>query len=345
MNGEQPFRLALLASLLFLLAVGLPHRIRSRTGEPLDRRQEGLVVLITLRLAGLATWLAILAYLVNPSWMKWSSLPMPPWLRWCGLAVGVATGALVSSTLRHLGPNLTDTVVTRRHHMLVTDGPYRWVRNPFYVSAALLTLSAGLLSANGFVFASGAVLIALLAVRTRIEEQKLIERFGEAYRAYMRETPRFIPRPPGLFWRALAAFLVLPGIVAFLIPLAFLGPAPRAGFFDPLAAVPLVCGMVLLLWCVKEFYVAGRGTLAPWTPPARLVVSGPYRFSRNPMYVAVTLILLGWSIAFRSRAHLFYALAIAVMFHLRVILGEEPFLDRTHGETWRSYRRQVRRWL
>jgi len=345
MSGEQPYRIALLASMLFLLAVGLPHRLRSHTGEPLDRRQEGLFILITLRAGGMAAWLGIAAYLVNPSWMAWSSVPMPGWLRWLGLPVALAAGALVSSTLRHLGPNLTDTVVTRREHTLVIDGPYRWVRNPFYVCAGLLVLSASLLSANVFVLASGGLLVVLLAVRTRIEEQKLIERFGESYRNYMRTTARFIPAPSRLFWQALAAFLALPGVVAFLIPLAFLGPAARAGFFDPLGAVPLVTGVALLLWCVKEFYVAGRGTLAPWTPPTRLVVSGLYRYSRNPMYVAVTLVLIGWAIGFRSRAHIVYALAVALAFHLRVVINEEPYLARTHGSAWTDYKSRVPRWL
>jgi len=344
MSGEQPFRIALLAVLLAGFVVAVPYRLRSRTDEALDRRQEGLFILIGLRAAGMAAWLGIVAYLINPSWMAWSSLPLPAWLRWCGLALGVGTTVLLSSTLRHLGPNLTDTVVTRRDHVLVVSGPYQWVRNPFYLCAASLVVSASLLSANAFILVAGGVTVVFLAVRTPIEEEKLIERFGETFREYMRTTPRFVPGP-GLWWRALAAFLVLPGMVAFVIPLTVFGLVSIDRFVDPLALIPLALGIVLLLWCVREFYVAGHGTLAPWTPPKHLVVSGLYRYSRNPMYVAVMLILLGWAIAFRSRAHLFYALAIAVLFHLRVILGEEPFLERTHGEGWRAYRQKTRRWI
>jgi protein-S-isoprenylcysteine O-methyltransferase Ste14 len=145
-----------------------------------------------------------------------------------------------------------------------------------------------------------------------------------------------------LFWRALVAFLVLPGVVAFAVPLWWL--APRGSSFDLLALLPLSVGVVLLLWTVRDFYVAGRGTLAPWAPPENLVVVGLYRVSRNPMYVAVILVLAGWAIGFRSPALGVYALAIAVGFHLRVVFGEEPWLARTHGEKW-SRTERAPRWL
>ena len=96
---------------------------------------------------------------------------------------------------------------------------------------------------------------------------------------------------------------------------------------------------------MRDFYVKGKGTLAPWSPPQRLVVVGLYRWSRNPMYVSVLLILLGWAIGFGSRTLFGYAGIVAVGFHLRVVLAEEPFLARTHGEAWESYRQSVRRWL
>jgi protein-S-isoprenylcysteine O-methyltransferase Ste14 len=75
------------------------------------------------------------------------------------------------------------------------------------------------------------------------------------------------------------------------------------------------------------------------------VVVGLYRFSRNPMYVAVTAINLGWGLAFGAPGIVVYALVVAVGFHLRVVLNEEPFLARTHGEAWREYAQRVRRWL
>ena len=148
-----------------------------------------------------------------------------------------------------------------------------------------------------------------------------------------------------LFARALLAFLALPGIVAFLVPWLLLDPGASGRSFHALALLPLGLGIVLLLWCVREFYRSGRGTLAPWEPPQKLVVSGLYRLSRNPMYVAVVLVLWGWALAFRSRPVAIYALIVMLAFHLRVVFGEEPWLARTHGDEWTRYKERTPRWL
>ena len=146
----------------------------------------------------------------------------------------------------------------------------------------------------------------------------------------------------GLFWRAVLAFLALPTIVAFVVPW-LLAPEPRQ--FHVVAVPVLGAGAVLLLWCVRDFYVAGRGTLAPWSPPRRLVTVGLYKFSRNPMYIAVLLILCGWALAFQTRGLWIYAAAVGIAFHLWVVFYEEPWLARTHGRQWDEYRSRVQRWL
>jgi protein-S-isoprenylcysteine O-methyltransferase Ste14 len=145
-----------------------------------------------------------------------------------------------------------------------------------------------------------------------------------------------------LFWKALCAFLVLPGIVAFAVPLLLLKPADTAPWWP--GAIIIAVGAALLLRCVREFYVAGRGTLAPWSPPKSLVITGPYRWSRNPMYVGVLLVLLGWAACFQSRALLLYGLAVAIAFHVRVVVAEEPWQARTFGEDWTRYKAHTPRW-
>jgi protein-S-isoprenylcysteine O-methyltransferase Ste14 len=194
MNQDQIFRIVLLVAFLAVFPVAISYRLKSQTSEKLDRRQEGPFILSTLRPAGLAFWLGLIAYMVSPSWMAWSSVPLPAWLRWMGVGVWLVASGLALWTFRHLGRNLTDTVVTRREHTLVTHGPYRWVRNPFYDSAALLLLASSLVAANWFLFVMGGLVFVLLVLRTRTEEDKLLARFGDAYEAYMERTGRFVPR-------------------------------------------------------------------------------------------------------------------------------------------------------
>ena len=100
MNDDQLFRLILLAGFVILLPIGIYHRLKSRTGEKLDRRQEGLFILIALRLGGIAGMLGVFAYLINPAWLAWAAMPLPNWLRWMGAGFGVMSELLFVWTLR-----------------------------------------------------------------------------------------------------------------------------------------------------------------------------------------------------------------------------------------------------
>jgi protein-S-isoprenylcysteine O-methyltransferase Ste14 len=145
--------------------------------------------------------------------------------------------------------------------------------------------------------------------------------------------------------RAVLAFVALPGIVAYVLPW-LLAPEPVERSAWRWAGLALIAaGTFLLLWCVRDFYVAGKGTLAPWSPPRNLVVTGLYRFSRNPMYVAVSIVLLGWAVWYTSSGLLLYAVIVAIAFQLRIIFYEEPYLETAFGHEWLEYRRRVRRWL
>jgi protein-S-isoprenylcysteine O-methyltransferase Ste14 len=189
------FRWILIISALLVFPFAIYYRVRSQaTGERLDRWQEGPFILFTLRPIGIATMVGLFAYLINPAWMAWSAIPLPVPLRWAGVALGIVGGGLLVWTLRNLGKNLTDTVVTRRDHTLVMKGPYRWVRHPFYDAVAMSVVANGLAAANWFILAGGIISIALIVVRTRREEERLVARFGDAYREYMIRTGRFLPR-------------------------------------------------------------------------------------------------------------------------------------------------------
>jgi protein-S-isoprenylcysteine O-methyltransferase Ste14 len=195
MNLDAAFRPYVIAGFVLVILIALPFRIRSQaTRERLDRTQEGLATMVVLRLGGLAVWAGVIAFMIDPALMAWSSFPLPPAARWSGVGLTMLTAALLTWTLGSLGPNLTDTVVTRAAHTLVTRGPYRWVRHPFYDCMALFVVSIALMMANWFVFTAGSAMFSLLAIRSRIEDQKLLERFGEPYRAYRAATGRFLPR-------------------------------------------------------------------------------------------------------------------------------------------------------
>jgi protein-S-isoprenylcysteine O-methyltransferase Ste14 len=194
MNTEQTFRLLMIAGALIILPTMIYHRLKAGTGERLDRRQEGIWMLVILRPVGLAIVAAIGVYLVNPAAMAWSATPFPVWVRWAGIALGAADALFLFWTVHTLGPNLTDTVVTRRAHTLVTAGPYHWVRHPFYVSGIILMLANGLAAANWFILAGALAMSILFRIRTGVEEARLVARFGDDYLQYMRHTGRFVPR-------------------------------------------------------------------------------------------------------------------------------------------------------
>ena len=195
MNLDATFRPFVIAGFFLVILIALPFRIKSQaTGERLDRTQEGVAMMIVLRLGGLALWAGVIAFMINPALMAWSSMPLPASARWTGVGLTMVTAMLLIWTLRSLGPNLTDTVVTRAAHTLVTRGPYRWVRHPFYDCMALFVASIALMMANWFVIAAGGVMFTLLAVRSRTEEDKLLARFGEPYRTYRSATGRFLPK-------------------------------------------------------------------------------------------------------------------------------------------------------
>src|SRR5438874_720189 len=120
-----------------------------------------------------------------------------------------------------------------------------------------------------------------------------------------------------LLLRAIIAFFVLPVMVAGVIP-AWLAAKASVARGSLAAAIGVMgVGCILLLWCVRDFFVSGRGTLAPWDPPRHFVAVGLYRYVRNPMYLAVLTILAGWALLYPTRTQVIYVFFFAVVFHLR----------------------------
>jgi protein-S-isoprenylcysteine O-methyltransferase Ste14 len=148
-----------------------------------------------------------------------------------------------------------------------------------------------------------------------------------------------------------AIFLVVaPGGVAVLVPWWIYRwhlAAPLLGFFPlrVLGVLLLAAGLPVLLDSFARFALKGLGTPAPVAPPRRLVVTGLYRRVRNPMYVAVVSLILGQGLLFGSVAVLAYGLSVWVVFHLFVLLYEEPTLRSTFGAEYEQFCAHVPRWI
>jgi len=144
-------------------------------------------------------------------------------------------------------------------------------------------------------------------------------------------------------------FLLAPGTVGFWVPWWItrwqMGP-PLLGWWvlRPVGAVLALVGLIGLAESFSRFALHGRGTPAPVMPPKRLVVTGLYRYVRNPMYVAVLAIILGQALLLGRRRLLVYAAVVWVVVHLFVRLYEEPVLRARFGADYAAYCAAVRRW-
>lgn len=194
MADDNTFRLLLLFIVAVFGPIAMTYRLRSRTDEKLDRWQEGVWILFGLRLSAVPCVVSGIIWMIDSRRMAWSAMPIPVWLRWAGVVIAGGTGLLVWWTFHNLGKNLTDTVVTRRDSSLVTSGPYHYVRHPFYLAFLLGITGVGLATANWFIWLVGLVPFGIIVARTRIEEAKLVARFGTEYQEYMRRVGRFFPR-------------------------------------------------------------------------------------------------------------------------------------------------------
>ena len=152
-----------------------------------------------------------------------------------------------------------------------------------------------------------------------------------------------------LWLKAVAFTLAVPGIVAgaapFLLDARFtahelpLGPLRYAGW------ILVAAGTGGYIWCVRDFVRFGRGTPAPIDAPQELVIQGLYRWSRNPMYVSVLLVVFGQAVLHESLSVLAYGLVLWAAFHAFVRWYEEPGLARQFGGSYERYRAAVPRWL
>jgi protein-S-isoprenylcysteine O-methyltransferase Ste14 len=152
--------------------------------------------------------------------------------------------------------------------------------------------------------------------------------------------------------RQLLSVVILPFVVTVVIPIWIargeqttlsLGATPLQLIAQVVGVASLALGFWLFGYSLLHFATRGRGTLAPWDPPRTLVVTGPYRYVRNPMISGVVFILFAESLLLLSPAHAWWAVGFLATNFVLIPLMEEPQLEARFGESYREYKRHVGR--
>ena len=184
----------------------------------------------------------------------------------------------------------------------------------------------------------------------RTEDRRFAEGQIERHRRLNPVADLCVRRRIYMLWLRTVLFtLLVPGTVLGLVPFALIAtnwrPRFDLGAAHLIGIMLLMPGVAIIVWCFIDFVRRGHGTPTPYDPPRRLVVAGLYKYSRNPQYVGVILVVLSEAVL-SGRTLLFgYAVFLAVGYHLFVRFYEEPTLRRMFGEDYVQYCAVVSRWL
>lgn len=149
-----------------------------------------------------------------------------------------------------------------------------------------------------------------------------------------------------LLIKNLLFILVVTGTAGVYLPLLLTrGSQPRLGALLPVSLALFGIGSAFYIWSVWHFATTGRGTPSFIDPPKKLVVQGPFRYTRNPMYLGLFAALLGWTLLYQNVRLLLYFLVVVATANLWVIGYEEPHLGRVFGPEYDQYKARVPRWL
>ena len=191
---DLPFRTILIVVSIVQALLSASHlRHSGANSTKLRGREEGPLLAAATGLAVTALAISSLLYFVCPAWVAWSAMPLPVWLRWAGVAPLLGGGWFWVWGLRSLGANLTVDISTRSDQQLITSGAYAWVRHPLYSGGMFEFIGFSLVAANGCIFIAALGYWTLVAIRTPLEERKLIDQFGDEYLDYVQRVGRFLP--------------------------------------------------------------------------------------------------------------------------------------------------------
>jgi protein-S-isoprenylcysteine O-methyltransferase Ste14 len=195
MLQELTVRILIGVIILTFIALAFPYRLKAhKSKDKLDRiENEGGLLFFVIRLAGFSLWIICFLFPFFPQ--LFSRFAFSPTLltQIPGLLMAIISLPLGLWVFKSIGKNITDTVTTRTNHELVTTGIYKHIRHPLYTAGFLLFAGLGLLASNWLMLILTLIVVAALVIRTGKEEKKLMERFGNIYVIYSKNTGRFFP--------------------------------------------------------------------------------------------------------------------------------------------------------
>lgn len=196
MQSETIFRIVLPALIIaFVAHRGYYTKKAARPeNDTLKKREEGLATKLA-ELLSFIGFIAMIAYVINPSCLSWASLSFSVWLRWLGIGIALAGFALLQWAQVTLGRSWSDTPRMMKEQELIISGPYQFIRHPIYTAFILILGSTLFISSNWLIGLTWAGMTVLdIASRIGFEESLMLEYFGEQYREYMKKTGRLLPR-------------------------------------------------------------------------------------------------------------------------------------------------------
>ena len=193
---ETLFRIVLPA-LIIAFAVHRGYYVKNHS-QPEDvtlkKREEGITSKVS-GLLGVIAFISVIAFVINPNWLAFASLSFPIWLRWTGVGIALLGFILLQWAQVTLGRSWSDTPRIMKEQILITIGPYQFIRHPIYTAFVFILGSTLLISANWFIGLSWlSMTIMEIASRIGFEENIMLEYFGDQYREYMKKTGRLLPR-------------------------------------------------------------------------------------------------------------------------------------------------------
>jgi protein-S-isoprenylcysteine O-methyltransferase Ste14 len=189
------FRIVILVVLFLTFGISASYRKRAREeGDVIKRREEGIAVMVIRLFFGLSFLAVLLLNIFYPRLLSWDKFELPIYLRFLGAAIAIVCVPLIWWVFKNIGKNVSETVLIKEDHELVTSGPYKWVRHPLYGTALLLLFSISITFGDWILLVGS--LVGLIAFRLLViptEEKLLLEAFGEEFEYYQSRTGALFP--------------------------------------------------------------------------------------------------------------------------------------------------------